>query len=511
MSSISPEEMRAIDENCEFLGVSRLQLMESAGKGVADAILQRMDVKKKRIVILCSSGNKGGDGFVIARHLVTRGANPEVYLLSKPELISSFEAKLNFDAITKMSSTVKIVHVNNSSDLASMEHSIISADIIIDAMLGTGASGPLREPVKTAVKISNRSSAFKVAVDIPTGIDPLSGEISGDAFKANLTVTHHKPKTGLGAPHAMKFIGELVISSIGIPPESEIYCGPGDLRIALRRRDPFSHKGQNGRLLVIGGSARYSGAPSLAALAALSVGIDLVTLAVPRSIIHEVRAYSPDLIAIPLPSEEKLDSRSLDLLESELKNCDGVVIGMGLGLDDETRVAALALIDRASILGLPIVIDADALKALGSIRDRINLPNGILTPHANEFYALTGERLPADREDGWKERLNIVMGWANKFNTTVLLKSRHDIITDGKRYKIKTIGNAGMTVGGTGDVLAGIAGAIVCRGAPPFRAAVAASFLNSRAGDLLAGEVGMSFTARQLIDYIPAVIRALES
>ncbi|MCQ5377615.1 MAG: NAD(P)H-hydrate epimerase, partial [Candidatus Methanomethylicia archaeon] len=117
MSSISPEEMRAIDENAEFLGVSRLQLMESAGKGVADAIRQRIDVKKKRVVILCSSGNKGGDGFVIARHLASCGADPEVYLLSKPDLLSSFESKLNFEAITKMSSTVKIVLVNNSSDL----------------------------------------------------------------------------------------------------------------------------------------------------------------------------------------------------------------------------------------------------------------------------------------------------------------------------------------------------------------------------------------------------------
>jgi len=510
MDAIPPEEMRALDENSEFLGVSRLQLMENAGKGVVDCMLKRMDLRNKKILILAYTGNKGGDGFVVARHLASMGVPVSLVLLAKPEQISTEEAAKNFCIVEKLCSSVALSIAPMPSDVMLLEETIKHADVLVDAMIGTGAKGELREPLSTAVSLSNSAKSFKVAIDVPTGIDPSSGEARGAAFRADLTVTHHRPKTGLLMPEAKKFVGDLDVINIGIPPEAEIYTGPGDLRLAVKPRGKFTHKGENGRLLIIGGSSRYVGAPSLAALAALRVGIDLAVLAVPSSIALAVRKYSPSLIVVPLPSEGILDRSCIPSIKEELKSADAVVMGMGLGLDKETRVTVKEIMEYLKSTGIPAVIDADALKALGEYHGALRSTNAVVTPHSGEFFALTGEKLPKEREDGWKDRLGTVMKWASKLNVTFLLKGRYDIITDGERYKIKTIGNPGLTAGGTGDVLAGIVGGFMSRGADPYRSAVAASFLNSHAGDILAESMGYHYTARDLVDAIPSALKEFD-
>ncbi|MCX8182342.1 MAG: NAD(P)H-hydrate dehydratase [Candidatus Methanomethyliaceae archaeon] len=505
--AILPEEAKALDENAEFLGISRLQLMENAGKGVVEALRKRKQLEGKRVLILSYTGNKGGDGFVVARHLAYHGALVDLVILSKPEQISTEEARKNFLIVEKLSHSISLHIAPLPNDLYLLKEKFDKAEIIIDAMLGTGAKGEPKEPIKTALELCNKSKAYKVAIDVPTGVDSATGTVSRNAFKSDLTVTHHRPKTGLISNAAKKICGDVEVVSIGIPPEAEIYSGPGDLRIAMRTRDPFSHKGENGRVLVVGGSFRYVGAPTLAAMAALKTGVDLAVIAVPSSIAQAVRSFSPDLIVQPLPSEEVLDMRSLDVLKQETDRADAVVLGMGLGTDTKTKEAVLAFIEHLNSTGKPVVIDADALKALGEIRDNLKLKKAVLTPHAGEFYALTGERLSDERESGWKGRLETVMHWASRFGTTIILKSRYDIITDGKRFKIKTIGNPGLTVGGTGDVLSGIVGTIISKGTDPFRAAVAGSFLNSFTGDLLAMERGYHYTAKDLVEKIPEALR----
>ncbi|MBM5804975.1 MAG: NAD(P)H-hydrate dehydratase [Candidatus Verstraetearchaeota archaeon] len=510
MEPILPEDMRALDENAEFLGVSRLQLMENAGKGVVDCTLRRMNLRGKKTLILAYTGNKGGDGFVVARHLASMGVPVSVVLLAKPEQISTGEAMANFCILEKLRSSVALSIAPMPSDVVLLEEAIKSADVLVDAMIGTGAKGELREPLSTAVSLSNSAKSFKVAIDVPTGIDPASGEVRGAAFKADLTVTHHRPKTGLLKPKAKRFVGDLEVVNIGIPPEAEIYAGPGDLRLAVKPRGRFTHKGENGRLLIIGGSSRYVGAPSLAALAALRVGIDLAVVAVPSSIAPTVRRYSPSLIAVPLPSEGILDRRCIQAIKEEIASADAVVMGMGLGLDQETRVAVKEITECLRSSGIPAVIDADALKALGEYHGALRSANAVVTPHSGEFSALTGEKLPKETEGGWRDRLGAVMRWASKLNVTFLLKGRYDIITDGARYKIKTIGNPGLTAGGTGDVLAGIVGGFMSRGVSPYRSAVAASFLNSHAGDILAESMGYHYTARDLVDAIPLALKEFD-
>lgn len=508
MNALLPEESRALDENAEFLGISRLQLMENAGKGVADLIAGRGSLKGKKVVIIAYTGNKGGDGFVVARHLSSSGADVKVIMVAKPANISTAEAKANFLVLEKLSS-VEVVVAPTASDLASLKEEISSADVLVDAMLGTGARGTLGEPLKQAVEISNSSRAWKVAIDVPTGLDPATGSVAGDAFRADLTVTPHKPKVGLLEKSASEFVGKLQVASLGVPPEVELFAGPGDLRLALKPRGAYSHKGQNGRLLVVGGSSRYVGAPALAALAALKVGIDLAVVAVPSSVAPSVRAFSPDLIVTPLPSAERLGMDSVVAVEREAESADAVVLGMGLGLDTETKSAVKELVDRLLPAGKPMVIDADALKALGEHRRGLKLRGAVVTPHSGEFFALTGTRLPDEKEVGWQGRLKMVREWASKMEATFLLKSRYDIITDGSKYKIKTIGNPGMTGGGTGDVLAGIVGAMMSRGEGSYRSAVAASFLNSYTGDMLAETMGERFTARDLLEAIPAALKKL--
>jgi NAD(P)H-hydrate epimerase len=499
MEKIDIDDIRALDENAEFFGISRIQLMENAGKGVVDSILKRMNVKGKRVLIVAHTGNKGGDGFVAARHLLYHGAIVDVILLSKPENISTEEAKRNYSILEKF---IKIYCTN---DLINLKELFENADIIIDAMLGTGARGEPKEPIRTAIELCNKSKAFKVAIDIPTGIDPITGNPSKSTFKADLTVTHHKLKSCLLSEEAKSFVGDIDVISIGIPHELELFVGPGDLKLAYKPRDIFSHKGENGRVLVVGGSHRYSGAPALAALAALRIGIDLSIIAVPYYIANAIRSYSPDLIVQPLPSRYILDMDSIELLKEEAKKVDAIVIGMGLGTDDATIITVREFIKYLNEIGKPIVIDADAIKALSGYE--ISFNKVVLTPHAGEFYILTKEKLPEEKDDGWKKRIEIVKKWAKKLNAVIILKAHYDIITDGNRVKIKTIGNPGMTVGGTGDVLAGMIGGLLSKGIEPFRATVAASFLNSYIGDLLASEIGYHYTARDIINKIPEVLK----
>lgn len=507
MSAILPEESRALDENAEFLGISRLQLMENAGKGTVEALKRKMDLGGKRVLIVSYIGNKGGDGFVVARHLAYFGVHVDVILLSKPDQILTEEARRNFSILERLSDSVHLFIAPTPQDLLLLKEKFESADVIVDAMLGTGIKGAPREPINTALNLSNQSKAYKVAIDVPTGVDPATGNSWKDAFKADLTVTHHRPKVGLTKEQAKAFVGSIEVVNIGLPPEAELYAGPGDLRIAIRARDPYSHKGENGRVLVVGGSFKYVGAPSLAAMAALKVGVDLVVVAVPAYIAPIVKSFSPDLIVHPLPSHEVLDMQSIEILKDEAERADAVVLGMGLGLEEGTKEAVRAFVEYLNKEGKPAVVDADALKALGEVRDGLRFKRAVLTPHAGEFLLLTGEALPEERQVGWRGRLEIVMRWASRLNATILLKSRYDIITDGLRFKVKTIGNPGLTVGGTGDVLSGITGAIISRGCDPYRAAVAASFINSYAGDMLAAEVGYRYTAKDLVDRIPSALR----
>jgi hydroxyethylthiazole kinase-like uncharacterized protein yjeF len=344
----------------------------------------------------------------------------------------------------------------------------------------------------------NAMDAFKIAVDTPTGIDSDTGEVLGTAVKADVTVTFHKPKTGL--EKAKKHVGELIVAGIGLPAELESYAGPGDVSLVAIPRLPTAHKGDFGRLLVIGGSEVFSGAPALVALAALRTGVDLVYVAAPAKTATAISSMSPDLITIKLDGDH-LNPSNIAALKPYVDIVDAVVLGPGAGLHAETKEFVKACVAAVEKAGKALLLDADGLKAFAEFKKPLKAPL-VLTPHAGECALLTGGKLP----ESIAEKIAEVQGTAAKLHSVILLKGPVDVVCNGQRFKLNFTGNAGMTVGGTGDVLSGIVGAFLAQKADAFEAAVAGAFVNGAAGDLVADDIGHHMMATDIINWIPNVL-----
>ena len=483
---ITVREMRALEINSQALGVPTKLLMENAGKAVRDEVVERLgDVNGKKVVVFVGHGGKGGDGLVAARHLAGDGARVTVLLLGENK---HEDALANLQAIEEMDYTVELVDVKDFRDLKPMR-----ADVLIDAMLGTGVRGRIREPFATAIGVFNGSEGFKVSIDVPSGIDPDTGEALGDYVRPDLVVTFHDIKPGL-----LKHPFQVKVAKIGIPPEAWIYVGPGDLIVRQRPRKMVSKKGDNGRLLVIGGSETFSGAPTLAALAALRLGVDLVYVAAPERTAETIASYSPDIIAVKLKGRN-LSPDNLTELQPWLDKVNAVAIGPGMGLADETVEFSKAIVEFLLNKGKPTVLDADALKAN---RGRTLARNFVITPHAGEYKIFFGEELDKDP----RKRIEQVVNAAKRCNCVVLSKGYFDVISDGDRTKLNKTGNPGMTVGGTGDTLAGIVGGLLAMGYEPFDAAMLGAFVNGLAGSLAYKEWGPHITATDLVEKIPQVM-----
>ncbi len=491
-NSISSREMRALEANAEYYGISLLQLMENAGRNIAQEVISRCPDKKK-IAIFCGLGGNGGDGFVAARHLLTAGYQVAVILVGKERDISHEAALKNWLILVSLQDKVSLVEVTDSSVIPK-----VCADVVIDALLGTGTKGQLKPPILQAVDYINSLKAYKIAVDVPTGIDSDTGEVLGTAVKADLTVTFHKEKIGLRK--AKKYIGELVVKDIGLPKEIERYAGPGDVFLAKKPRDLMAHKGDFGRLLVIGGSEVYSGAPTLVSLGALRTGVDLVYLAAPTKAAYAISSMSPDLITIKLDGDH-LSPSNMETLKPYLKMVDAVAMGPGLGLNPETVDFVKLCVEEVEKAGKPLLLDADGLKAFAGFKRPLKIPL-VLTPHSGEYTILTGENLPENQD----ERVLAVQKTAKKLNAVVLVKGKVDIICDSERVKLNFTGNPGMTVGGTGDVLSGIVSGLMAQHVDPFEAAVAGAFVNGAAGDFVADEIGFHMVATDIIDWIPQLL-----
>jgi NAD(P)H-hydrate epimerase len=283
------------------------------------------------------------------------------------------------------------------------------------------------------------------------------------------------------------------------------YVGKKDVLAVIPRRRPEAHKGEHGRLLIVGGSSRYTGAPALVGLAALRSGADLAVVAAPAETALVVSSFSPDLITIRLKCHD-LEPAALSQIREDIKRATAVVIGSGLGTLACTRDAVVELARTLAKTELPVLFDADGLKAMATEREFLRNPRWVLTPHAKEFEMLTGVDLPKDVAGRAEE----VRKAAKELGCVILLKAHVDVIasSDGK-VALNRTGNPGMTVGGTGDVLAGIVGAFLSQGAEPFRAALAGAWVCGRAGDLCMREKGYEFIASDVIEKLPEVFKEL--
>ncbi|MFH1327718.1 MAG: NAD(P)H-hydrate dehydratase [Candidatus Bathyarchaeota archaeon] len=491
---VTAEEMVALEKNAEYLGVSMEKLMECAGWSVAREITSKFDINKKCVVFV-GPGRNGGDGMVASRHLASSGFEITTILVGNEEKITDATVMENWNALKQLKSTVKTIVTRDSSELPE-----ISSDIVIDALLGIGVKGNIQPPILQAVRKVNEADTFCVAVDIPTGIEATSGEVLGEAVKANLTVTFHKPKTGLAK--AKEYTGDISVADIGIPLEAETYTGPGDILLARKQRPSASHKGDFGRLLIIGGNETFVGAPALAGMAGLQTGVDLVYVAAPKQVSQAISSFSPSLITIKLNGDH-IDKENISLIQTFMNRTTAVVIGPGLGVHRDTVEAIRNLLDIAEKLKKPLVLDADALKIFGELEHSLK-GNCILTPHAEEYKLLTGESLPTD----FDKRVAQIKKTAKEKGVVILLKGNVDIITDGDRVKLNLTGNAGMTAGGTGDTLAGAIGGFMAQGIDAFRAGVAGAFINGAAGDIVYAKKGYHILPTDIINELPKVIES---
>ena len=504
--------MMVTDYNCEYLGLSRLCLMESAGKSLAEEV-GKIAVytfsKPVKVVIFTGSGGNGGDGFVAARYLLNRGYDVDIYMLK--ENIRSHDAKTNLDILKNMKprlSRLKIYNLKTLEDINSCEvaRSDKSEFIIIDGLLGTGIDGKLQTNIRRAIEIINESKGLKISVDVPSGMDPLTGEVNDLAVIPDYTISFHKIKTGVRNADE-EDVGGLVTADIGIPFEAEYFINYGDF-LRLNNRNPKSHKGNNGRLLVVGGSKDYSGAPAIAGMAAIGAGADLVYVASPQKTAEAIKSTSPDLIVKSLDGDKLTLNHADEILELAEK-VDAVLIGPGAGMDGETSKLFNVLVAK---IKKPIVIDADGLKQVerALIKNREDI---ILTPHIFEFKSFfkidDDLNLDIDSFDFRMVDENITQFQqiTREIKASVIVKGKYDLILSGTRFKINKSGNAGMTVGGTGDALAGICTSLLSQGINSFDSASLGAFINGLAGDRAFEVKGNGFSATDLVSYIGSVIK----
>lgn len=498
---VSTEQMRVLELNAEYLGINLGVLMQNAGREVARTIERTEALTGKTVVVLCGLGGNGGDGMVAARHLLENGATVEVYLIGSASNFTSSDTAFNWQILGNLRD-IKRNQLLTERDVKDCK-SIAQADILLDAMLGFGQKGKVREPMLTAVKAFNASKARKYAVDIPTGIDSDTGSSYGSAVRADVTVTMHAPKVGLRI--AAEYAGKIVVVPIGIPPEAERVCGPGDLWLFNRPRRPESKKGDFGRILVVGGSDVYSGAPALSGLAALRTGADLVTIMVPEPVVSAVRAYSPNLMVRSFGTRV-LTAQSIDAVLSVTGTCDVVALGPGLGLEAETHDAVQTIVSELAAKGKRMVIDADGLKAIAGSNIRLSQDSCVLTPHWGELKILLQEK--DERAAELEQRIAAAAKAADKFTSVILLKGAVDVVAlPGGTHKLNRTGVPAMTVGGTGDVLTGIVAALLARGKTAFESAAAAAFISGKAGEAAFADLGDHLTATDCIAKIPSAMR----
>ncbi|MBI4489388.1 MAG: NAD(P)H-hydrate dehydratase [Deltaproteobacteria bacterium] len=513
MLVVTAEEMRELDRlTIQKYGVPSLVLMERAGEGVARALLDRFGRHAKGgVLVVSGKGNNGGDGLVVARHLKKKRVPCEVVLLARKEELSH-DAARNLHAYLKAKG--KIFEVNQES-LALLSQRLRGKRLLVDAILGTGLKEEVRGLYAETITIINASGIPVVAVDTPSGLDSDRGKPLGTTMKAEMTVALGYPKLGQVIYPGLSYVGEIVVADIGIHPKAVEEVSPQtelleekDISWLIPFREPDTHKGTYGHLLVMAGSRGKTGAAILACRAAMRVGSGLVTLAAPRSLnnIFATSLVETMTEALKDNSEEELEPMNDQDWRRLLDKRSALLFGPGIGAKDSVRGALRWLLRN---LEIPWVIDADGLNNLagevGRLRSASTPP--VLTPHPGEMARLIG----SDTASVNRDRVGIARSFAQDHRCYVVLKGARTVIAnlEGEVF-INPTGNAGMASGGMGDVLAGVLAGLLAQGFRVEDALKLGVFLHGFVGDEVArakGEIGM--IASDIIEGLPAGMRKL--
>ena len=479
------EEMRETDRwAIEDRGVPSLDLMERAGAGLADLVTEM--APSGPVVVVCGGGNNGGDGYVAARLLAEAGREVRVAAVSDPSKLKG-DARANYERwpgeVVKFSPAL-----------------LDGAAVAIDAILGTGFTGEVREPARSTISLLNEDNVDVVSADVPSGVDASTGAVEDVAVRATATATFHQAKPGLWIAPGKLHAGTVRRIEIGIPDGAPVAPSIGLLgpRVVdeIPGRDAASTKFSSGHVLVAGGSTGLTGAPCLAAEGAMRAGAGYVTCCVPASLnaIFEVRLL--EVMTIPLPDEDgAFAAAGVDRVVEEAEKRGGaLVVGPGISRADGAVAFARELVARAEV---PLVLDADGLNAHAGRLDDLAKRSAptVLTPHAGELKRLLGEEV-GDR------RLEAAREAADRARAIVILKGDDTLVAEpGGRVAVSPGGAPALATAGTGDVLSGIVGAMLAKGLDPFTAACAGVRLHLDAGRLAATERHAdSVIARDVVD-----------
>lgn len=503
---VTAEQIRELDRRAiHEAGIPGAVLMENAGRAVVDAVAERFGpIFGGAFRVACGTGNNGGDGFVAARLLKLAGADVVVQVAGDPTRIHG-DARIHFDLMRNVG-------------IEPAPESPRDWRIKIDALLGTGIEGAPRAEIAALVESLNAAPGPTIAVDIPSGVNSDTGRAEGAAIQADMTVTFGYPKLGLFLAPGADLAGELMVSAIGFPWDTlAVETGYRWLRASemarlLPPRPREAHKGMFGHLLVVGGSEGMSGAPTMAARAALRTGVGLVTVAAPRSAQRIIASKLDEAMTIALPETDgALANGAVDGVLEAAEQMDAVCLGPGVTRKPEAAAAVLELLRR---LDKPIVLDADGLNALSDRPDSLanRTAPTILTPHPGECARLLG----TDTASVQSDRIGSVRDAAKRYGSVVVLKGARTLVCDGRAPElpiaVNTTGNPGMATGGSGDTLTGMIGALLARNMDAFDAACLGVFLHGTAGDIAAEEIGPEgFTAGDIGEAIPAAINRVRT
>ncbi|WP_139905353.1 NAD(P)H-hydrate dehydratase [Clostridium thermarum] len=489
-----------VDKACvESLGIPLMVLMENAALNV----FKHLETNKfSSYVVICGTGNNGGDGLAVARHLYVSGKKVEVFVVTGSSGRSSECFKANYNILRNMG--LAIIDITDYTALKKLKTSLSEAEVTVDAIFGTGLNKEVQGIYKEVIEVINQYSNFTVSVDIPSGMNGDDGNILGVAVMADKTICFEFYKRGFLNYGSKAFTGEILVESIGVPDNileqfhnDEFIFEKSDLVRSIKPRKKYGHKGNYGRTLIIAGSEGFSGAAYLAAQAAVKTGSGLVTLCCSSAIQHILSSKLSEAMTSPYEDRTRL---------FELVNIsNAVAIGPGLGNNEITLELLKLILENAKCT---VIIDADGLNILSKNMRLLKVTKApvILTPHPGEMARLTGLSVAEINS----HRSDIAKNFALEHNITVLLKGYQTIITNGYKLYVNPTGNSAIAGGGMGDCLTGIIASLVSQGLTPLEAAACGAYIHGYTGDRLSNDM-YSVNASEVLTKIPYVMKELIS
>ena len=511
---LTSAEMKECDRAAiRTLKIPGMILMENAGRGVADSIEKNYGpVQNRSFLIVCGKGNNGGDGFVVARHLLLRRANVTVVMLADPKEYTN-DAKVNYEIIKSLAqgdaAGCRLISLRSPKTLTTVP----KHNFIIDAIFGTGFSGMVREPYRKIIEWINQQEGIKVAIDSPSGLDADTGKVGGIGVRADLTVTMCVRKTGLVIGDAQAYTGKTEIVDIGFPPEilnrncQTHIIHAGDIQKVLPVRRFNVHKHNVGKVFIVAGSRGLTGAAAMASLAAMRGGAGAVILGTPESVYPILAKKLTEVMVTPLweTSGGSLSATALDQMKKHIEWADLVVLGPGLSVHPDTVEFVHQMV---ATISKPLLLDADGLNAFehaSGIFKKHRSKNVIITPHTGEFSRITG--VGSAEIDA--NRINLSREYAKQLNVYLVLKGAPTVTaTPGGQVYVNSTGNAGMATAGSGDVLTGLIASLWGQGMNSAEAAYSGVYLHGLSGDLVKKDLGeKSLMATDILTHISDAYR----